>query len=394
MTRLTPISGTVKEYAWGAAGGIADALGQRSTGAPEAELWLGAHPGAPSRPADPADGGWPDLAAWERESGQRLPYLLKLLAVGAPLSVQAHPGAEQARSGHHREQAAGVPAEDRARTYRDPYGKPELLIAVEDGFDGMSGFRPPAETLDLLELVASQTEEESQGVGLRHWQHLLGDAPDATSAIRDAVSWLLSGDPRVASVVQALSSADLRPRPEHDLVALLARHHPGDPGIALALMLNRVRLDAGEALWIPPGQVHCYLSGVGVELMGPSDTVLRGGLTDKHVDVAELLQVLVFTPGPAPRLLPVEVGPGASAYRPRTVPSGADVPFELVHVRGDAELVTGTPSIALVLQGGFAVTVDGDTRELTRGQACIADGAGTWSLRGRGSLYLATTLTG
>ena len=167
--------------------------------------------------------------------------------------------------------------------------------------------------------------------------------------------------------------------------------YPGDPGIAVALMLNRVSLAAGEALWLPAGNIHAHLSGLGVEVMDPSDNVLRGGLTGKHVDVTELLRVLDFTPGPAPRLAPVDVAPGVTAYRPSTVASGAQVPWQLVRVTGSAEVATGSPSIALVLAGEFTLSAGDATLALGRGDAGFVDQAGPVRIEGAGDLYLATT---
>lgn len=399
MARLIPITGTVKDYAWGAPGGISGPLGHPPTQAVEAELWLGAHQVAPSRPrlptsaAAPATGvspPWQDLAAWERVSGQELPFLLKLLAVGAPLSLQAHPGAAHGAAGYAREEAAGVGLTEARRHYRDGQGKPELLVAVEDGFHGLCGFRPLEETRALLDRIAGQRDEPA----LRRWQAMLTGTDDDAGALRAAVSWLLgagsSARAAVDALVAALDAPAFRGSAEQALVSDLAARYPGDPGIALTVMLNQVRLRAGEALWLPPGQIHCYLSGLGVELMGPSDTVLRGGLTNKHIDVAELLGVLDFTPGPAARLVPVPLGAHAAAYRPRTLRSGADVPFELVHVTGDAQLETGTASIALVLEGDFEVSLGPETRRLRRGEACFVDQPSALALRGSGSLYLAT----
>ncbi|WP_151523518.1 mannose-6-phosphate isomerase, class I [Serinicoccus kebangsaanensis] len=400
MAELVPITGELRAYAWGRPGGVSAALGREPGVEPEAELWLGAHPSAPSRRAgDPEHGGWSDLAGWEEDRGQHLPFLLKLLAAASPLSLQAHPSTEQAREGFAREEAEGVPGDAPHRNYKDPHAKPELVVAVEDGFDALCGFRPVGEVLTVLDGLAAQVEETA----LERWRARLtgpADTGDPATAVRDTVGWLLSGDPAVQRLVRTLGGTDLSALPERDadLVRLLARHHPGDPGIAVALMLNRVTLAPGEALWLPAGNVHAYLSGLGVEVMGPSDNVLRGGLTGKHVDVAELLRVLDFTPGPPPRLAPVEVAAGVRAYRPSTQASGADVPWQVLQVTGPAEVETGGPSIALVLGGEFGLRAEtsgatGDPLTLSRGEACFVDRPGRLAVTGSGDLYLATTLS-
>ena len=395
---LMPLQGVVRDYPWGRPGGIGAALGRREGSEPEAELWLGAHAAGPARVTRPAGdwGGapseeppWGDLAQWEAQTRQHLPYLFKLLAIGGPLSLQAHPDAERAGRGFAREEAHGVPWGARERTYKDPQAKPEIIVAVEDGLDALCGFRPVSEVADLLDAVEACTDEPA----LDRWRALLTCAHEAETGVAAAVEWLLSGEEQVADLVAALVTRDLGGARERDadLLRLLSRHHPGDPGIAVALMLNRVSLAAGEALWLPPGNIHAYLSGLGVEVMNPSDNVLRGGLTGKHVDVPELLRVLDFTPGPAPRLAPVDVAPGVTAYRPSAVANGAAVPWQLLRVSGPAEVATGSPSIALVLAGEFTLRADDASLALSRGEACFVDRAGPVRIEGAGDLYLATT---
>ncbi|WP_298746787.1 mannose-6-phosphate isomerase, class I [uncultured Serinicoccus sp.] len=391
MSGIVRIDGVVRDYAWGRPGGISAARGQEPGERPEAELWLGSHRAAPSRVLTdrPGDPPWPDLGAWEDATGDTLPFLMKLLAAAAPLSLQAHPGPEQARAGFEREEAAGVPRDAPARSFRDPHAKPEVLLAVEDGFDALCGFRPVEEVVALLDTLAELTDEPA----LPAWRARLAD-PEA--GLREAVAWLLSGDPAVDRLVEALARTPPTGLPERDadLVRLLTGHHPGDPGIAVALMLNRVTLAAGEALWLPAGNIHAYLSGLGVEVMGPSDNVLRGGLTGKHVDVAELLEVLDFTPGPPPRLAPVDVAPAVRTYRPSTQETGAAVPWQLLEVTGPADVAAGSPSVALVLEGEFTLRAEGhDGLTLARGEAGFVERAGRLQVQGSGALYLATTVS-
>ncbi|WP_298891595.1 mannose-6-phosphate isomerase, class I [uncultured Serinicoccus sp.] len=402
MSGIVRIDGVVRDYAWGRPGGISAARGQEPGDGPEAELWLGAHPAAPSRVLTdhPGDPPWPDLAAWEDATGDTLPFLMKLLAAGAPLSLQAHPGLEQARAGFAREEAAGIPRDAPTRSFRDPHAKPEVLLAVEDGFDALCGFRPVAEVVDLLDRLEARVPAD----GWSRWRSLLAGAGagagSPAAGAGAALRWLLSGDEAVDRMVDALSGGRPTglPEAEDDLVRLLARHHPGDPGIAVALMLNRVTLAAGEALWLPAGNIHAYLSGLGVEVMGPSDNVLRGGLTGKHVDVPELLEVLDFTPGPPPRLAPVDLAPAVRAYRPSTQETGAGVPWQLVEVTGPAEMAVGRAAVALVLKGEFTLRTgrhgdpDGGLT-LARGEAGFVERPGRLQVQGSGALYLATTVS-
>ena len=99
------ITNEPRDYAWGSTTAIAELLGTQPSGAPQAELWLGAHPGSPARVVG-APGE--ERTLLDLVEG-RLPFLLKVLAAAAPLSLQAHPTPEQAEEGFARENAAGVP---------------------------------------------------------------------------------------------------------------------------------------------------------------------------------------------------------------------------------------------------------------------------------------------
>jgi mannose-6-phosphate isomerase len=370
-----------RDYAWGAPGGISRALGRPvASEAPEAELWLGAHPGSPSRLVDAP---WPDLRAWEEATGRTLPFLFKLLSAAAPLSIQAHPAPDRATQGFADEEARGIPRGAPDRNYRDPHAKPELLVAVEDGFEALCGFRPVAETRADVERLAQLADHPGP---FHRWAELLR-GPDP---VAESVGWLLGDSPSAWALAQDLSRTAALDPERFDLVARLAAHHPGDAGIAVALMLNHVLLASGECLWLPAGNIHAYVRGVGVELMGPSDNVLRGGLTPKHVDVPELLGVLDTTQGPPPHLVPEPEGDSVRTYRPASVPTGADVPFELREVRGDARVDTSSPAILLVLDGDFDVTAGGDDRRATKGDALFVADPATIELRGAGRAFVAS----
>ncbi len=369
------ITNSPRDYAWGVPGGISAALGWPATSAVEAELWLGSHPGSPSLFAEPTL--WPDLLGWEEASGVQLPFLLKILAAAEPLSLQAHPASAQAAAGFARENAHGIPLEAPHRNYKDPFSKPELIVALADGFEALCGFRPVGESLALVDLLFARCDPDAAGPLAR--LHELLAAPDG---LFHAVAWLLAHGPDVDVLVeevsrQALAFDDL------EVARRLAARYPGDPGIAVALLLNHVTLAAGECLWLPAGNVHAYLRGIGVELMGPSDNVLRGGLTPKHVDSAELLQVLDFTGATAPLLAPEILDGKAVAYRPEAAG------FQLVLAHGDSAVETGSASIVIVLDGEFVVASGDREITLSRGQAALITEPGRVELRGSGRLALA-----
>ncbi|WP_136706744.1 mannose-6-phosphate isomerase, class I [Agromyces sp. H66] len=408
------IDNTPRDYAWGSTSAIAQFRGLPPSGRPEAELWLGAHPGSPAKVVDEASVGHADLADWiaaepERAlgpelaaHGARLPFLLKLLAAAGPLSLQAHPTTEQARAGFAREEADGVPIDAYDRNYRDQHHKPELIVALSETFDALSGFRPLDEVRGVLEVLraadAASASPESGALDLLE-AHLTGADP-----LRDTVEWLLrdgrGGDTGEASWVvervTALAASDEARRSPYALsfetVRSLAETYPGDPGVVISLLLNRVRLHRGEALYLAAGNIHAYLDGLGIELMAESDNVLRGGLTPKHIDVTELVDVLDFTPLDAPRLAPEPVGRGVVAFRP-------DVPDFVLYraeARADAARVAIDGPAIVVAEGG-ALQIRGDI-----GAASLGRGAAVYVtpeerelvITGDGIAWVATTGAG
>ncbi|MBC7724969.1 MAG: mannose-6-phosphate isomerase, class I [Burkholderiaceae bacterium] len=399
------ITNTPRPYAWGSTTAIADLLGTVPSGGPEAELWLGAHAGSPSRIVDPRlTDGAADLAAWVAADPQRtlgsfatcarLPFLLKVLAAEAPLSLQAHPTNAQAREGFRLENAAGVPADAPDRNYRDEFAKPELVFALSERFEALCGFRPAEEFREIVhELQAAGAEPD--GV-----LDVLLERLSADDGLRGLVEWLSLGGPQVDAVVAAVAEAAPRVTGSRFAASLatvtdLAAHYPGDPGIVISLLLHRVSLRRGEVLYLPAGNIHAYLSGLAVELMAASDNVLRGGLTPKHVDVPELLSVLDFRTIDAPYLEPERPALGVEVFRP-------DVPdFVLVHVDGTAPAsvtLTG-PAIALCVSGSTVLRGAGGSRVvLSRGESLyITPDEGVVQFGGAdageeaGEVFLATT---
>lgn len=380
MNTLTLITNVPRDYAWGTPGGISRLFGHAPTEAREAELWLGSHPGSPSRAVAP-DSDWRDLREWESVSGEHLPFLLKVLSAAAPLSLQAHPTPEQARSGYAREEELGLAPGDAARSYKDPYAKPEIIVAVEDGFEALCGFREPSETM----VVLAELAELGCGTGLAKLRsRLTGQDP-----LRSATGWLLSGDPVVSRLTAELARVAGEHPGRFELLARIEEEHPGDPGMVVALLMNHVILQKGEALWLPAGNIHAYLRGTGIELMGPSDNVVRGGLTRKHIDVAELQRVVDFKPIRPSRLRPESIGINALSYRPATHTSGLDVEFQLLAIEGDTAIELESSAIALGLEGRFELSVTGSWLRLARGEAAFLDARGVLQVTGTGKLYLA-----
>lgn len=315
------LSNTVRPYAWGSTTAIPELLGIASTGEPQAEMWMGAHPGAPSRVTrdshdtrNTAEQPLSDLiaadpvgelgAAAVEKFGPRLPFLLKILAAGAPLSLQVHPNLAQAKEGYAAEERAGVPIDAPHRNYKDPNHKPELICALTP-FDGLCGFRTPLAAADLL----AGLDVDS----LKPYVDLLHAHPEE-AALREVLTAVLAADPdeMAATVAEAAAAAE-RLGGAYAPYASIAHHYPGDPGVIAAMLLNYVQLQPGEALFLGAGVPHAYLNGLGVEIMANSDNVLRCGLTPKHVDVPELLRIVRFEAS----------DPGV--LRPEASPSGEEV---------------------------------------------------------------------
>ena len=249
------VRGVVQHYAWGDPEFIPSLLGVEPDGEPWAELWIGTHP---SGPATLDDG------RKLRDVAGELPFLLKVLAAAEPLSLQTHPDAEQARDGYER----GV--------YPDPNAKPELLCALTD-FDALCGIRPVDATTALLDELGTRCLADV----------LASDGP------RGALTAIYNGTIEPRPVVEACATSS---RAEAAWVRNLAERYPGDPSVVATLLMNLVRLAPGEALRLEPGSLHAYLHGAAIELMGPSDNVVRAGLTHKPVDVDELLRIVDPTP--------------------------------------------------------------------------------------------------
>lgn len=378
-----------RDYSWGGIGAISELFGDTRSEKPEAELWLGAHPGSPSAILDPSlANGAATLSEWVVADPRaalgkhdRLPFLLKVLAAGGPLSLQAHPTTEQAEDGFARENAAGIPLDAPHRSYKDPYSKPELILSVSDEFRALCGFRGPADTRAALERMIELSPEhpEEQGGITRLLDRVGGD-----DSIEPLFAWLLSGATGVADAVAAVSHIATRHPEEFATQAELAELYPGDPGIAISLMLHEVTLAKGEALYLPAGNIHAYLRGIGIELMEASDNVLRGGLTPKHVDVSELLSVLDFAPHPAPYLHPEVPVPDVRVFRP------IDTDFQLIDFEGSGLCPLDGPAIALCVSGAFEVT--GRTSvNLSRGESVyVTPDEGDLTVAGTGQLVIAT----
>ncbi|KID28383.1 mannose-6-phosphate isomerase, type 1 [Prauserella sp. Am3] len=374
------LQGAVRAYAWGSRTTIPELLGRPVPSPhPEAELWFGAHPGDPARVLR-SDGtettllevvdADPDGQLGARCSGRwggRLPFLLKILAAEEPLSMQAHPSAEQAAEGYAREEAAGIPRDAANRNYPDPTAKPELVCALTE-FHALAGFRDPHRTVRLLRAIETP--------GLARYAELLAGQPGPDGLRALFTTWITLPQSALDELLPEVLEACVRHvqdrgefAAECRTVLELGEVHPRDAGVLAALLLNRLTLRAGEAIYLPAGNLHLYLHGTAVEILANSDNILRCGLTPKHVDVPELLRVVDFRCGDMP-VLTGEPDGGAAVYRTETPE------FELSRIdwdsddRRELELDGSGPEILLCTAGELLLYDDEGTKvELRRGES-------------------------
>ncbi|MEU3536445.1 mannose-6-phosphate isomerase, class I [Streptomyces murinus] len=377
------LDNTVRPYAWGSPTAIPQLLGVEPTGEPQAEMWMGAHPGAPSRTARGTLAEVID-ADPERELGKetvarfgpRLPFLLKLLAAGAPLSLQVHPDLEQAREGYADEERRGVPIDAPHRNYKDANHKPELICALTE-FDGLCGFREPAHAAELLAALGVDS--------LKPYVDLLGAHPEE-AALREVLTAILSADRAdMARTVAEATAACARLGGDHAPYAGLAHHFPGDPGVIAAMLLNHVHLQPGEALFLGAGVPHAYLDGLGVEIMANSDNVLRCGLTPKHVDVPELLRVVRFEAGD-PGVLRPEAAPDGEEVYETPIDEFRLSRYALAEGGAAHDLTRDTLQILLCTAG----SVRAGEHELGPGQSVFVPAGEQAGISGAGTVFRAT----
>jgi mannose-6-phosphate isomerase len=352
---LSVLEGVVRPYAWGSTTAIPELRGVPASGEPVAELWF----------------------------DKQLPFLLKILAADQALSIQVHPTREQARRGFAAEEALGIPLEASHRNYRDANHKPELICAL-GRFDALVGFRPVAQTLALFEAlnvpelaeVAAALKEPD---GLRMAFRMLLELDDAT---REAlVGAVLGGCARLA-----------RTGGEWWLAAqaslLAAEHFPRDIGVVIALLLNAVRLEAGEAIFLPAGVVHAYLRGIGVEIMANSDNVLRCGLTPKHVDAGEVLRVADFSELRDPRCPSQPV----NAHERVFTTSATDFELAVLTVGPDGVTEPGAhcPELLLCTEGEATLESDAELLVLRPGRAAFLRAGQAARITGSAKVFRAT----
>jgi mannose-6-phosphate isomerase len=400
MNKLFKLENCVQNYAWGSHSALAELLDRPNTlDQPQAELWMGAHPKAPSRVLLEGDTlSLTDLVSRDPLSvlgksvverlGPSLPFLLKVLAVARPLSIQAHPGRQMAARGYARENAQGIDLASPRRNYRDDQHKPECVCAVTP-FQVLCGFRPPREIRRLLDPVwpaslrksLDRIDDQRQGGGLRPFFEYL-----MTLGHQDRQTLVT----HAAHAARALA----RQHPVYDWMVRLHAAYPDDVGVVSPGLLNLLDLQPGEALFLPAGRLHAYLSGVAVELMANSDNVLRGGLTPKHVDVAELVRALDFESRPVDLLATEPI----RAHEQRYLSPADEFELSVLDIPAKSACIcedrAAAPEILLCMAGTAAFRWDGAATgnlQLRKGESVLVPAAvGDYAIEGPARLYKAT----
>lgn len=261
---LLRLEGSKKDYPWGSKTLLSDYFRNPNQDQKIAEIWFGTHPIGESETS---------LGPLSKVLGKQLRYLVKFLSAETALSLQVHPNPDQAVEGFLRENALGIALDDPRRNYRDQSDKPEVLVALTE-FRALCGFRKLAESKEIIHELSA---------------FIPGFRPhdvNPTATLRETFTRLQADKELAASFPLDTVQEPISPRASRSLSLIqeLLTLYPGDTGALISILMNYVVLDPGEAIYLPAGNLHAYISGLGVEVMAASDNVIRGGLTTKHVD--------------------------------------------------------------------------------------------------------------
>ena len=367
---LFSLDNSIQPYDWGSKTALNELFGiANPDNQPQAEIWMGAHPGAPSTvlldgrntmTLDAFIESAPESILGEEIAAKfsgKLPYLFKVLSAAAPLSIQVHPNKQQAEAGYKKDNQAGLAPDAPNRNYRDDNHKPELMYALTP-FRAMCGFRQPAEISKLFSQVRHPRIDgllkTLQNQGLQgFWQQLLE----------------LAQTPLNEMIDQALILAEHNDHPAIQELKRLNEFYPGDAGVFSPMILNLVNMRPGEAMYLNAGTPHAYLEGTGMEIMANSDNVLRGGLTSKHMDIAELMATINFDVTDAEEFMVKPRQQGDQFDFPVPVP---DFAFGIIPVENEAGVTaSGSVEIIFCVEGSVDVEVADESRTLTPGSACL-----------------------
>lgn len=342
---------SVQNYAWGSHTALTELYGiANPDNLPMAELWMGAHPKSSSKITD-ASGQTRSLrdvidadkaTLLGRNVAERfgeLPFLFKVLCADNPLSIQVHPNKKASEEGFAKENAAGIPLDAAERNYKDPNHKPELVFALTP-FLAMNAFREFSDIVSLLQPVSGAHASIA---------HFLQE-PNADRLSQLFASLLnMQGEEKSRALAVLKAALNSQQGEPWETIRFIAQFYPDDSGLFSPLLLNVVKLNPGEAMFLFAETPHAYLQGVALEVMANSDNVLRAGLTPKYIDIPELVANVKFTPKPAAELLTQPAKHGAELDFPIPVD---DFAFSLhdLNTQG-ADIAQQSAAILFCLEG-------------------------------------------
>ena len=362
LFRLGP---DIKHYDWGSSGQLSELLGLSPSGLPEAEAWFGSHP--LSGTTVQTGGGVISFNDWLLSRRSSFDLLVKLLSASQALSIQVHPNEHDAQRGFDRENLDAIAQDSPERVFKDPRPKPELIVALSPDFRALIGFVDQATLAERLEALVSCGALPS---AIHDWslseQHprafverVLDEGPDVVDASRALSEWITAG-----SDWSQLEALDV----DAQTLKKVNQGHPADSGLLLAVAMHHVRLDAGSGLFVEPGVVHAYVEGFGLELMLPSDNVVRAGLTTKARHPEAFLQMATLVGTETPAIIVPETAGGISRYL------GASMPFELRKIEGNAGELTLTKDSLIVVEAGHLMAGQAnDLQKVAQGEVVFAE---------------------
>jgi mannose-6-phosphate isomerase len=377
---LYPLKGKVQHYTWGGIEFIPQLLNIKNENkAPFAEYWLGSHPNHPGTiRSDNYDTSLFDFIVQHKrevlgeevvQKFDTLPYLLKVLDVRQMLSIQVHPDKDSARESFKKENNLGIPLTAPHRNYKDTNHKPELMVALSD-FWLLHGFKPVPQLKEVLSSLPDfnfllDSFEEGGYEGLYK---------KVMTMEQHQVNEIL--EPLITQILPLYHNGELLKNEEAFWVARAAetfcKNGQYDRGIFSIYFFNLLHLQKGEGIYQAARLPHAYLEGQNIEVMANSDNVLRAGLTDKHIDVPELMKHVQFE-----ETIPVILKGGDGGKE--TVYKSPAAEFLLkkgaLQENETISFHTKSAEILFVLEGDIQLTVNEQQWNLKRGEAAfiIAD---------------------
>lgn len=397
MNKIALLENQILEYAWGSRTFISSLTGKETPSAnPQAEMWMGAHTKAPSilkiennkiqlhkliskHPVE-------TLNSYVAEKfSKELPFLFKVLAASKPLSIQAHPDKIQAVEGFKRENLNKIPIDAPERNYRDKNHKPELICALSNMWL-LKGFRHPSQIMELFGPFEKVLNKKVI--------HSIKE-PDAVENLKGFLKILLYLDEgeknNLLNEIKNISEKVIESNPAYKWVSRLKKEYPNDIGALSPLFLNLINMKPGEAIFLPEREFHAYLEGAGLEIMANSDNVLRGGLTNKHIDKSELFNVLDFTPSETEKIKPKRIN-----FEQVFESSAEEFMLSRIHLPDTGSIYRSSESrsVEIILcTDGFAEISASVNNQLTLSKgmsAFIPASAGMYTIRGESTVFKAT----